>query len=191
MGGKSARTWGVRYNFIQKNLYSKPYLGYLTFSKNVCGKNFQLALETGAVRYEVMDKVGSGYVNTGTGAAMNGLDWATIGFRYIFQLLFLILRKNAQILRFLFPGLKSIYTFWEADNLFRHTKAGAGMGKDIGNANRDSVFVKFFGIDKVTWGTKKPKNCLEKAKIAFIQNQKQVEDKDYRQCVANTYPRKN
>ena len=65
------------------------------------------------------------------------------------------------------------------------------MGKDIGNANRDSVFVKFFGIDKVTWGTKKPKNCLEKAKIAFIQNQKQVEDKDYRQCVANTYPRKN
>ena len=187
MGGKSARTWGVRYNFIQKNLYSKPYLGYLTFSKNVCGKNFQLALETGAVRYEVMDKVGSGYVNTGTGAAMNGLDWATIGFRYIFQLLFLISRKNAQISHFLFPGLKSIYTFWEANNLFRHTKAGPGMGKDIGNANRDSVFVKFFGIDKVTWGTKKPKNCLEKAKIAFIQNQKQVEDKDYRQCVANTY----
>ena len=111
MGGKSARTWGVRYNFIQKNLYSKPYLGYLTFSKNVCGKNFQLALETGAVRYEVMDKVGSGYVNTGTGAAMNGLDWATIGFRYIFQLLFLISRKNAQISHFLFPGLKSIYTF--------------------------------------------------------------------------------
>ena len=61
------------------------------------------------------------------------------------------------------------------------------MAKDIGNAKRDSVFVKFFGIDKVTWGTKKPKNCLEKAKIAFIQNQNQVGDFDYRKCVADTY----
>ena len=84
MGGRSARTLGVRYNFVQNNLWSKKYLGYLTFSRSMCGRKFMLALEEGRVTYEFMDKVGSGYVNTGIGAAIAGdQNFATIGFRYM------------------------------------------------------------------------------------------------------------
>ena len=61
------------------------------------------------------------------------------------------------------------------------------MGKDLGNVKKDQVFVKFFGVDQVEWGNKKPITCLEKAKINFIQNQNQVGDHDYRKCVAETY----
>ena len=55
----------------------------MTFSRNVCGKDFIRALQDGRVTYAFMDKT-IVYEETGEGAKITGaLDWATIGFRSV------------------------------------------------------------------------------------------------------------
>jgi len=56
MGGISANSWQIRYNFVNKNLWTKPYLGYLTFTKALCGQKFLTALMEGQVKFDILDK---------------------------------------------------------------------------------------------------------------------------------------
>ena len=50
-GGISDRTIGVRYNFVQKDLWKKEYNGFLSFSRNLCGKDFFSGINNGKLQY--------------------------------------------------------------------------------------------------------------------------------------------
>jgi len=105
------------------------------------------AIKEGRVTYAVMDKT-IVYEETGEGAKLTGLDFATIG--------------------------------------FRHTVGATTAKKDFGNAKKDMVIFKFFGLDQVQFGAKKVATCLTKAKVHFVEEPDQVGDFDYRRCVADT-----
>ena len=75
--------------------------------------------------------------------------------------------------------------------IFSHHTASANVKMDYGTNKRDELFFVINGIDKVKWGGKKAKNCLEKAKIHVIANAAQVGDgsANYASCVAETFER--
>ena len=56
LGGTSNRTAQIRYNFVSSGIYSKTYLGFVTFTRNMCGKDFIERLADGRVTFDVMDK---------------------------------------------------------------------------------------------------------------------------------------
>ena len=55
LGGISARSVQIRYNFV-KQIWKKPYLGFLTFTKFSCGNDFITAINDGRVTFDVLDK---------------------------------------------------------------------------------------------------------------------------------------
>lgn len=56
LGGISANTISVRYNFVSAKVWTKEYLGFLTFTQGVCGADFLKAISNGRVTFDAMDK---------------------------------------------------------------------------------------------------------------------------------------
>ena len=55
LGGISARSVQIRYNFVEP-IWKKSYLGFLTFTKFMCGADFITAINDGRVSFDVLDK---------------------------------------------------------------------------------------------------------------------------------------
>jgi hypothetical protein len=46
----------TRYNFVSAKVWTKEYLGFLTFTQGVCGADFLKAISNGRVTFDAMDK---------------------------------------------------------------------------------------------------------------------------------------
>jgi hypothetical protein len=148
MGGISKRSMIVRYNLLMTNLWKKEYLGYLSFSRNVCGSDFIMKMADNMLNLDIHDKTQCYTLNTRSAVSSFGVT---------FQ--------------------------------FHHHTAPADIKMDYGTNKRDQLYFVINGIDSVKWGSKKAKNCLEKAKIHVISNAAQVGDgsANYASCVAEIF----
>ena len=56
MGGISARTMITRYQLFSNKLWNKKYLGYITFTRQMCGSDFIKKMAGYQLNVEVQDK---------------------------------------------------------------------------------------------------------------------------------------
>jgi len=137
-GGPSAFVKVQISNNIETEMNAGEYLGFMTYSRNSCGKDFLNRLEDGRVKWGILDwaSLRSGTKNSA-----------------YFKSMFLSKREDGK----LSSVTMQFYRFGDTGQL----KENANGRK----TNTDQALLALEGVDKVQWGKFKVRDCLEGVQI--------------------------